>query len=53
MELSSRDRLKEIVRKKLRERNTTTNEETTTASVDGYQTPFAFGPNNSLVAVLM
>ena len=45
MASSSRDRLKEIVRKKLRERNTTTNEETTTASVDGYNTPFAFGKN--------
>ena len=45
MALSSRDRLKEIIRTKLRERNTTTNEETTTASVDGYQTPFAFGKN--------
>lgn len=43
MELSSRDRLKEIVRKKLRERNTITNEESTTASADGYNTPFAFG----------
>lgn len=42
---SSRDRLKEIIRTKLRERNTPTNEETTTASVDGYQTPFAFGKN--------
>ena len=45
MELSSRNRLKEIIRTKLRERNTTTNEETTTANVDGYQTPFAFGKN--------
>ena len=45
MELSSRNRLKEIIRTKLRERNTPTNEETTTASVDGYQTPFAFGKN--------
>jgi len=45
VELSSRNRLKEIIRTKLRERNTTTNEETTTASVDGYQTPFAFGKN--------
>jgi hypothetical protein len=45
VELSSRNRLKEIIRTKLRERNTTTNEETTTANVDGYQTPFAFGKN--------
>lgn len=43
MELSNRDRLKEIVRKKLRERNSSTNEVTTTANVAGYNTPFAFG----------
>ena len=43
MALSSRDRLKEIIRTKLRERNTLTNEESSTASADGYNTPFAFG----------
>lgn len=45
MELSNRDRLKEIIRAKLREKVGKVEEETTTASVDGYNTPFAFGKN--------
>lgn len=45
MELSNRDRLKEMVRRKLRERSLKTDEQSTTASVDGYNTPFAFGRN--------
>jgi hypothetical protein len=47
MALSSRDRLKEIIRTKLRERNTLTNEESSTASADGYNTPFAFGKDTA------
>jgi hypothetical protein len=47
MELSSRDRLKEIIRKKLREKNAVTNEESSTASAAGYNTPFAFGKDTA------
>jgi hypothetical protein len=47
MASSNRDRLKEIIRKKLRERNEVTNEESSTASAGGYNTPFAFGKDTA------